>query len=75
MPKKKCGNCGREWQVVWLCPICQNELIEHCEEHGNWRCLVCNQELWLSVDKDGRLKALVCPHCKIVYVLEAVMSI
>jgi len=75
MPKKKCGNCGEEWQVVWLCPKCQNELIDAHEKTKTWRCLVCNQELWLSITGDGRLVGLVCPYCKIIYVFMAVMSI
>jgi len=75
MPKRKCGNCGREWQVVWLCPVCQNEIIEQHEKTKQWQCLVCNQELWLSVDDDGHLLGLVCPFCKIIYVFEVAMTI
>jgi len=75
MPIRKCSNCGEKWQVSWLCPVCQNEIIEYHEKTGQWRCLVCNQQLLLSVDARGHLRGLVCPYCKIVYVFEATLAI
>ena len=75
MPKKKCGNCGAEWQIVWLCPICQARIIKQNEETGKWRCLACGEELLLSVDTEGHLRSFICPRCKTIYIFDAMLSI
>jgi len=75
MKEIKCGNCGEKWKVVWLCPVCQNEIIEHHEKTGEWRCLICNSQLWLSVDSRGHLIGLVCPTCQILYLFLVVKAI